>query len=387
MFYKRFSSYFSVVFRFATGCVLTVLLLTASGCQKTSNIVASDKSDGVVRFSLSDNITKAGIIDYNAGEAPVNRWAVLVFDSSNSVVYRKSGMGKNDMAEQLLRTGTYQVRAVANYPVSGTYAFDVYQIKNLSQFNAATVGLQNNVIGSFVMAGTTNASGSVPAGSFVVNQTSGSEVNEVTIHLRRLVSKISLKNVTLDFISETLRTKDVLLKNVFLTNLYPLSRYSSDFTVSELTPTQSFWYNCMGLHKEGGATAVADIDALTSDIGFNVNLTKNGITALNRDYYFYPNPMSLANDSHEATWIGPRCSRLILEVVIEERTFYYQCNLPKEDVNVPIGRNCLYNVSCVLKNLGSTDPEQEIPGSMETIFDVVVIDGWNDSYPAINEES
>ena len=385
---KRFMTYLPAASRLLSGCMLAAITLLSASCREQVEDIVTDMPQGTVRFGIVTTAdTKAGVVNYNTGEAAVNNWAVLVFNSDGLVVFRKAGMVSNEHPEHQFLTGTYQVRAVANFPTSGSYAFNVNNIKNLSQFNVATVGLQDNSIGSFVMAGTTVAAGSVPAGSFVVNETSDSEVNEVSVRLRRLVSKIDLKSVKLDFISEPLRTKDVLLKNVFLTNLYPVSRYSSDFSVFELSSSQSSWYNCMGWHKEGGASTVADIDALTSDIGININLIKNGTTSLNRNYYFYPNPMSISDDSHEADWTGARCSRLILEVVIEGRTYYYQCNLPLDDANVPIGRNCLYNVSCILKNLGSRDPEQIIPGSMETVFDVVVIDGWNDSYSPINEES
>ena len=374
---NMYSRYFiSKVLRYMLlGLVLPVAL--AVSCSKhlsdVTTSVGEDEVDGYVRFSLADDFsgeTKASGITYDGDERPVVRWAVFVFSADESCVLRYSNLGPAESVSHRLRTGIYHVRAIANYPTSGAHAVDVSSIQRLSDFNGLSVGLEDNVRGAFVMAGTTNddAVAQTSAGTFKVVKTEGEEAIDVVVHMKRLVSKVTISSVTLDFDNASLRTKDVVLKHVYLTNLYPLSRYSSDFSSAELTVAQNTWYNCMGWHYDGGLSVPASVDAITCDRNINVTLTKNGTTTIDRTFYFNPNPVLISDDSHAEAWVGPRCTRLILEIEVDGASYYWQCSLPKSNTYAPIVRNMAYSVSGVAHTLGSRDPEQEIPPSIDWTF-------------------
>lgn len=345
----------------------------------------------VVRLSVDSgtpSTTKASGISYDVDEAPVSRWAVFVFDDAGTCVLRYSDIGGAASVTHRLRTGVYSVRAVANYPTTGPFAFNAASVKSLAAFNALTVGLDANARGSLVMAGTTpaDASAGTAEGTFKVVKTTGDDALDVCVHLKRLVSKVTLSSVKLEFTSASLRTKTVTLRHVYVTNAYTLSRYGSDYASTELLASKGSWYNCMGWHGSGGAAVSAAADAILGDRDVNLTLTQDGTTAINRTFYFYPNPTLISNDSHAAVWSGPRCTRLVLEVEVEGKPYYWQCNLPYSDSYAPMVRNMAYTVSGTVHSLGSRDPEQEIPPLIEWTFAASPITTWDGNYD-IQEQS
>ena len=66
--------------------------------------------------------------------------------------------------------------------------------------------------------------------------------------------------------------------------------------------------------------------------------------------------------THSGTW-SARHTRIIIETTIDGTSIYYQVNLPV------IARNNTYIAEeAIIGRIGSTDPEQEIPGAVTVTF-------------------
>ena len=323
-----------------------------------------------------DGDTKVIVTDYASQEAAVGRWAYFVFENGGSYRFvRRGALTSGTEVSFNLPVGQYRIWVVANYPVSGDRAFDFHSVSTLGDFNALTSYLGDNASGSLAMAGTTENA------VFTVTKTVGSETLPATVHLERLVSKVTLVNIRRAFTDATRGSKSLVLKHVYLTNVYPFSRYSSDLLVSELATGAANWYNYCGWHRGDSMDADEAVDAIVGERNLDISLAQNVTVSFGRSMYFFPNPLPVADDTHDLTWTGARCTRLVLECVYDNdpsRGCYYSATLPKDDTFSPIVRNRPYSVSVTLKDVGSPDPE-----AVQTDVDVEFtcdVYSWGDTY-------
>lgn len=316
--------------------------------------------------------TKATNISYETDEAAVVRWACMIYrDNEESPVYRfYSSDGMLSLKRSML-VGHYTAVVVANYPESGESGISSSRMYTKQELLGRATPVTDNQRGSLLMFG-------VKEFNVVADAN-----NEVTINIKRLVSKVSVGSISVDFEKAALQTKSTVLKSIFLTNIYRSSRYGSDLLAGELLAPVSNWYNAMGPYT--GGAAVADIDALVSDTGINHVLQSAGGSsrqAMNTQhvFYTYPNPRQKEDDVRTEDWC-PRSTRLVMEVDIDGKTYYYNVTMPS------MARNIHYNVaSVVLKDLGSTDPELETQDAVEVTFGTQLKDSWDSSY-TVNEQS
>lgn len=356
------------------------------GNPETETVLAEET--GSVRIIIADPHTKAGGIDYDRDEKPVGRWAFFVFEQTSGRLACRGEVTDGAAAARMLRTGEYDIEVIANYPVSGQDAVDVSSIGTREDFNALKVSLDRNFPGAFVMAGTTEdeAGNRIP---FTVVRTEGEDVLEAGIHLRRLVSKVTVSGITRRFTNASLGARSLVVKGVYLTNVYTEARYASDYAAGELGTSRLLWYNALGWHKEGSAPVSERVDSLVGERNIDRPLAQDETIGLDLALYFFPNPTLPSADNPSSEWTGQaRCTRLVVWVQMEGRDYYYPATLPKEDAYAPIGRNSVYSVHCTLTAPGSTDEDEWIPGSMEVSFEPVLKeDGAWDEMPPVTEES
>lgn len=316
--------------------------------------------------------TKATNISYETDEAAVVRWACMIYrDNEESPVYRLYSSDGTLSLKRSMLIGHYTAIVVANYPESGESGISSSRMYTKQELLGRATPVTDNQRGSLLMFGVKEFN--------VVADVN----NEVTINIKRLVSKVSVGSISVDFEKAALQTKSTVLKSIFLTNIYRSSRYGSDLLAGELLAPVSNWYNAMGPYT--GGAAVADIDALVSDTGINHVLQSAGGSsrqAMNTQhvFYTYPNPRQKEDDVRTEDWC-PRSTRLVMEVDIDGKTYYYNVTMPS------MARNIHYNVaSVVLKDLGSTDPELETQDAVEVTFGTQLKDSWDSSY-TVNEQS
>lgn len=186
----------------------------------------------------------------------------------------------------------------------------------------------------------------------------GAGENDVQLPLRRLASRVVLRSVTLAAGSGL---EGAVLENVFLSNV-----------VACRTPggSGSTWANPMGRsssdpsHVIDGNGYAADCPELTFYHPRAVLHEGVPFTA-DRNFYCYPNPCSA--DMSGGGSASP-LTKLVASVRIADRIYYYPVDL--HDLH----ENCSYEVSLVLKNLGSSDPE--MPLSQAVLQASVTMSEW-----------
>ena len=378
------------IIHFIAGLFWGALLLPAScsGYQEPSFSGLPEEDGERVRIVLSRAFTKAGATDYGRDEEPVGRWAYFLFDRNTGSLACRGEVEEGEAAVRTLRTGEYDIEVIANYPVTGSGAVDVSAIGSREAFHALKVTLDRNAPGAFVMAGTTE-DGDGKRIPFRVVRLPDGDVQEAGVHLRRLVSKVTVSGITRRFTNASLAAKPMTLKGIYLTNVYTEARYGADYAAGELGTVRSLWYNALGWHKEGSAPASAGVDALVGKRDLDLSLVQGETVSPEVNLYFFPNPMRPSADIPSSGWTGtPRCTRLVVWAQVEGRDCFYPATLPKEDAYAPIGRNTLFSVHCTLTAPGSAEEDDWVPGAMEVSFEPVLVNdgGWEAVSP-VSEES
>lgn len=369
-----------MIYKYLSFFSLGIMLLAALACGKESSEEESLAATGrvYIRLSGSTPSTKLDGVVYERDEKPVSHWTFFLFESSTGQLVYRETVNDSSGVERMLPTGSYELFAMGNYPTAGAYGVDVSVIITREQFLALKAGLADNAPGAFVMAGNS---------SFTVEESAPDEApQEISVRMKRLVAKLSLESVTRAFASSSLADKPLTIKHIYLTNVYGEARYGSDYTASSLSGERSLWYNGGGWHREGSMAPSAAADLLTCERNLNLTLPQGETLSMGRSLYFYPNPLNPADDSHAENWEGPRCTRLVLETQLDGKTYYYQATLPQNAECTAQVRNTAFSVSCTLTGLGSTDPEQELPGGMELQFRAEPGEGWDEDH-SVTEES
>ena len=333
-------------------------------CQKRMN---TEVVSGSAVLTLGGASLQTRVTDVlSADESRIERWAYWVFNRSGHAV--KCGVETGTSSKVSLPTGFYTVVVLANYPTSGIRTIPIRVDVTIDALLDRTSDLSDNARNCFVMKG--DASVIIEEGKTV----------PIEVQLTRLVSKIGVKKISVAYSKSALATKTTILKGVYLTNLYRSSRYGSDYTYSELEATRTKWYNLMGWHRWESDPADGAIDALAGDCELNVHLSASSPYTRSHYFYCYPNASRKENDSHGLETWTIRSTRLVIETEVDEKTYYYQIQIP------PMRRNTPYVAEeVVIRELGSQDPEDIVPGSLEVIFNTNV-QGWQGDY-SIEEES
>lgn len=293
-------------------------------------------------------------------EKHCERWAFWLFDQAgDGVVYGCGGAGEE--IRRTVLTGTYTAVAVANYPD----ALVPERVKRIEDVRDRVALLSENAPGSLLMYGESPV------------ELEKDQTAEAAVEVRRLVAKVGVKKVSVAFESPYLASKETVLHGIYLTNVYRSARLGKDYSAAELSPSRDAWYNSMGWHLYGDTDSASD--ALLGETGLDTVLTPEAPLTTPHYFYAYPNSVPADADIHEAEW-AVRCTRLVLQVAVGNKVFYYQIPVPEME------RNKVYLAEeVVIKGLGSQDPEQEIPGAIDVVFTAGGQE-WDDNY-SVTEQS
>lgn len=324
----------------AVSCLLPGLLLLA-GCRGTE----PDLPERVdVTFSILGTDTRTTVTE---GEGTVERWTLLLYRDG-----RLADLGTSESATSIVRTlaaGTYTAFAVVNPPAS----FRPEAYTALADLSEAESDLRDNRPARFVMTGSRAITVPVPDGG------------PQTIGVDRLVAKAGVRKVTVAFTDPALSSRTFRLKAVYLTNCYGKNRLGSDWETDGMSADPSRWYNRMGFHADEG------VDGLLSDRDIGTEITPGH--SYGQAHYFYCYPNRTEGDNRSGDW-SVRHTRLVLEAEIGGRTYYYPVTLPA------MQRNKTYLIEeAVIRNLGSSDPEKDEPGSIDVRFSTST-EEWGPEY-------
>lgn len=299
---------------------------------------------GTVSISLGGPFSATRVANPDSSvETTCQRWALWIFDGDGDSVVYGTGLSGESIRKTVL-VGSYTVIALVNYPGSLVPA----NIKKKTDLTGWTTSLSDNAATSMLMYG-----------EVTVDLEKDRTVSR-TVDVRRLVSKVGVKKVSVAFENPYLAAKTTVLEAIYLTNLYRTSRLGADYTAAELRTAEEAWYNVMGWREADDA--VPAMDALVGETAIQATLTPSAPHTSPHYFYAYPNAWAADDDTHDASW-SRRSTRMVLQVRVGDKTYYYQVQIPA------MGRNRIYVAEeIILKKLGSMDSEQEIPGAVDVVF-------------------
>ena len=254
-------------------------------------------------------------------ERQVSDYQVLVYDMSSRMLEVYASPDPTASSVTLKCTaGPKDVVVLANAPdMSGAVSYDA--------FIAASSLLADNTAGNLVMEGHTACEIT-------------SAVNSVTVDIRRIVAKVVLEGVSIDFESDAYDGMDFVLKSVYLTNVAADRKYLS----TDFKPT--LWYNKIV------RTSAPEIDGLVFEDLDDVELQNPDVYEGKHHFYCYPNPYQ--EDTFSPTVWSPRPTRLVVEAELGGKLYYYPVSLPA------LKQNTRYHVSLRIARPGATSPEQDM---------------------------
>lgn len=324
-----------------TALLLNVLLLV--GCH---HVALPGEGGFEVVFSIQGEETRMTRTD---GECAVENWALLLYKDGRLI--EAGTLDSGSAIRKTLAAGGYTAFAVVNPPMS----FDPEDYPKLSFLTSEESALRDNAPGRLVMFGSRSFTVPVPYG-----QTQRIDVD-------RLVCKAGIQKISVDFTNPLLADRPFILKGIYLTNCYGISRFEEDLEPEEILSNASAWYNRMGFQTD------ADIDDLLAETNLNTSITSGRPHVQEHSFYYYPNPLPETMDNRSRIWIR-RLTRLVIETEIGERTYYYTITLPISE------RNKTYIIKeAIIRKLGSRDPEMEEPGSIDVVFRTSEED-WSPEY-------
>lgn len=330
----------------AVSIILPGLLLTA-GCRG----MVGDPSEKVdVSFSILGTDTRTTV---TSGEGNVDRWALLLYREGKLIDFGTSG--SDSPIQCSLKAGSYTAYAIANPPSS----FRPENYTSFAKFSNAESNLRDNGQSQLVMFGSRTIT------------VSGKDDRPKSIGVNRLVSKVGIRKISIDFTDPALQSRTFRLKAIYLTNCYGKNNLRYDVEASEMDADASCWYNRMGFHSDTG------VDALLADRDINAVITASSPYEQEHHFYCYPNRADRDNRSGE--W-SIRHTRLVLEAEINGKTYFYLITLPA------MQRNKTYIIEeAIIRKLGSNDPEKDEPGSIDVVFETSVSD-WDPAF-TVHENS
>lgn len=298
-----------------------LLALVLVSCEK-KNLPASEQVKETVPLEivLASEETKAAGEGGNE-ERSVSDYQVLVYDMSSRMLeaYATPDPAAASVSIQCT-TGPKEVVVLANAPdVRGITSYDTF-LKTKSK-------LADNSIGDLVMEG--HASPNLTAAGGTVN-----------VDIRRIVSKVVLDGITVDFELDAYDNMDFVLNKVYLTNVAGDKSYLAE----NADPTS--WYNQMV------RTSAPEVDAMVyEDLG-NLNIKPTREYKEQHHLYCYPNPHT--TDTFAPDVWSPRPTRLVVEATLGNVQYYYPVSLPE------LKQNTRYYVSLHIVRPGATSPEQDM---------------------------
>ena len=291
------------------GAVMAASVLLLS-CEK--DLPETEKLPAGKRIPVEISIPSSGTRVTEIGdEDRVNHLQVFAF-RSDGVLDAYSSADDSQLVLECT-SGEKKFVAVVNAP-------EIDGIQNLAQLEAVRSELSDNSTSGFVMSGT--ASETVSSGNASV---------EITVS--RLVARVSVSSITNSLAMPGYSDTPITLKAIYISNVAADAYYLD-------AGEPSSWYNKFGSRN--------DFPSLLCDDGLNTGISHGS--------------------AYENTWC-PRYTRLVIETVIRNVTYYYPIDLPQ------IAANHTYDVSeVIITRLGSTDPDKHV--EVGTVSVTIKVKDW-----------
>lgn len=314
-----------------------IAALMVVACNK-SYIETTADGDQIMTFTVNvpTSMTKTASVT-EAQEETINNLQVFVFNPADGYkleTYEKTTEGAS--VNISCSSGTKRIVAVVNAP-------DMNDVMTLDALKEKEIRLASLSHDSLIMMGEKDV-------------TDGEMKTSVTIDVTRLVSKITLNSVKVDFKAGAYNSVEVT--KIFLLNAVGHRKMAS------LIDTPTLWYNKMVYES--------DSPAVLSDKLTGVSVSRDNEYKTPHSFYTFANPV--ATDVQGGEW-SVRKTRLVVEAKIGESTYYYPMTFDN------ISQNFSYTVDLIIERPGALTPDCEIEKQAAT-FNVAVVD-WNSQEPIV----
>ena len=247
-------------------------------------------------------------------EARINNYQVYVFDDGG-VLESYTNQASSEIVLDCT-AGAKTVAVLTNAP-------SMNDVTTLSVLASKVSLLSDNSGGSFVMAGQQAVTVSAD--------------KEVTVTVSRLVAKVKLSSLQVEFEAPQYRALPFKVAAVYLINVPAETKYFSGIS-------PSVWYN-----KQKYVST--DANALIYDDMKNTAVGASSPYSSVNTFYCYPNPST--QDSFSTTW-SARHTRLVVEAYLGTAKYYYPVTLPA------LEKNRIYDVKLTITMPGTSTPDEEV---------------------------
>lgn len=287
-------------------------LAAAVSCEMVSpdRTAEVDREKIRVEVSIPQGATK---MTSPGNEGLVNDFQVFVFREDGTLDAYTSGTGNTATVD--CTSGPKDFVAVVNAP-------DLADVASRQELMSSRSMMADNSATAFVMAGSS------------VKDISEADP-KVYIDVKRLAARVSVKKITNAMTAPAYSNAEIVLKRIFLANVAGDVPYSG-------TGTPSGWLNKYGLDTElPELLSSGDLD----------DPIQNG-TSYDTVHYFYCYPNGTEEDSVTSTVWSPRYTRLVIEVEILGKGYYYPVSIPG------IESNHTYDIKELkITRIGSSSPD------------------------------
>ncbi len=303
-----------------------------ASCSEKAEIQPENTGEKVeMQIMISCGQTRAGEADVPLDEK-VNNVQVFVFGSEGRLEAYET---KSDVTTLTMGvfSGEKRVVAVVNAPeLTGVMDFDT--------FCTMTSDLQDNSLENFVMVG--EAFPNVGIGNTTVN-----------INVTRLVSKVTLTKVT-NSLAGVYGELPFKVVRAFLVNVVGDITYYSD---EDSAYEPKLWYNERDFVETSEIAELSCHDYADFDT-----------EAESKHFYCYPNPTA-TDSSAKGEWVD-RFTRLVVQIELDEKEYYYPVNLRGME------SNNVYQVELDVTRPGSLDPDLPYDPNSATVN--VSVNPWGE---------
>lgn len=296
-------------------------------CDVADVIRDSEQTDGeTVQLTVTADapVTKFSTV---TDGSTINTIQIFVFDEAGTMEAYVSQAGGN--------TGTLTCTKGEKTVVVLANVEELSGISTLEELKSMRGDLYKNKAEACIMEGS------------VVYEVTGNA--SISVEVIRQVAKIKLNKITLDMAVDYYRSKEFVIKAIYIINVPGDKCFLVD-------STPSVWYNKMKAQERVFSLMFNVVDTILDD----------GAT-FEKTYSFYSLPNPYTEDTQSETW-SERPTRLVVEATIDGELCYYPVTVPD------LKSNTEYNVNLTITRPGSSSPD--IPVSTYALEVQISVADW-----------
>lgn len=325
-----------------TRILMAAALIMAAACNQIQTLEEENPNGNDGKVAVTVNInggaeTRAtGASDDK--EKNVSDIQLFVFDSTGNI--ESYAKGSQSSFTVNITTGYKHFIALANCPDLGS------AIDSRNTMEATISKLSDNATDKLQMVG-----------EAYLSEVTLNSKPKVDIAVKRLVTKVAIKKVTVNFASPYLAAKEFKIKGVYLINVVANNNYAM-----KLDESKYEWVNKLQVDLTNPAKD------LTQDTGLDVTVANGSSYSTEHTFYCYPNKYT--GNYTSASWCE-RKTRLVVETTLGGATGYYSLELPI------LERNKVYTITeLTITKRGSQNPYEQI-STADATFSITVSD-WEE---------